>query len=178
MSSPAISVSNVIQVMELLTILTYEQNILTLVIGYLNIKSLLALERCAIQFRQMFQDYNVWQTIFETLSKATNPGYSWHRRLLDGKKPDYKKMTLRLAKLHQRWEEGPVKTTAVELKDPAVDVAMDETSIVVGFKSGDLVMVARDTLEIERTIETRLVRIRKLGLAPDFIYAGDLRNDR
>eukprot|EP00091_Calanus_sinicus_P004977 TRINITY_DN15336_c0_g1_i1.p1 TRINITY_DN15336_c0_g1~~TRINITY_DN15336_c0_g1_i1.p1 ORF type:complete len:114 (+),score=22.70 TRINITY_DN15336_c0_g1_i1:436-777(+) len=55
---------------------------------------------------------------------------------------------------------------------------MDETSIVVGFKSGDLVMVARGTLEIERTIETRLVRIRKLGLSPDFIYAGDLRNDR
>ena len=94
------------------------------------------------------------------------------------KKPDFKKMTIRLAKLHQRWEEGPVKTTTVDLKDPAVDVAMDETSIVVGFKSGDLVIVARDTLEIERTIETRLVRIRKLGLSPDFVYAGDLRNDR
>ena len=113
MSSPAISVSNVIQVMELLTILTYEQDILTLVIGYLNIKSLLALERCAIQFRQMFQSYNVWQTVFETLSKATNPGYSLHRRFLERKKPDFKEMTLRLAKLHQRWEKGPVKTTVV-----------------------------------------------------------------
>jgi hypothetical protein len=117
----------------------------------------------------------VWQTVFERLSNATNPGFNWHRRLLGNKKPEFKKMTLRLAKLHQRWEEGLVKTTVVELKDPAVDVAMDETSIVVGFKSGDLVMVARDTLEIERTIETRLVR---LGLSPDFIYAGDLRNYR
>ena len=66
----------------------------------------------------------------------------------------------------------------MHFKDPAVDIVIDETSIVVGFKSGDLAIVARDTLEIERTIETRLVRIRKLGISPRFIYAGDLRNDR
>ena len=164
--------------MDLLTVLTYEEDILSLIIGYLDVQTLLALEICSAQFRRMFQNFQVWQICFVKLSRSMDAGYDWRRRLLDSKLPDFKKMTLRLASVQRRWAGFPVKTTTVHLDEPVVDIAMDETNIVVGYKSGTIVVLGRDTLAIERKIQSRLARISKLGISPDYIYAGDIRNDR
>jgi len=55
---------------------------------------------------------------------------------------------------------------------------MDEAAIVVGFKSGDIVLVGRRTLTIEKTIKTHLSRMHKLAVSPNYIFAGNSRNDR
>ena len=131
---------------------------------------------------------------FDKLVLATQPGYDWRRRVtgrsVNNKKEEtdvaddqecvtnYKKMLLRLEKLNDRWIDGPTRKTILEFKDPVVDVAIDEGSIVIGLKTGNIVIADHNTLEIERTVETKLVRIQKLAVFQDFIYVGDLRNDR
>ena len=67
--------------MDLLTLLSYEEDILALVTGYLDIRSLLALEISSSHFRQLLQDSKVWRVAFDKVAKATHPGYDWRRRL-------------------------------------------------------------------------------------------------
>ena len=184
--------------MDLLTLLSYEEDILLLVAGYLDTKSLLALEISSSHFRELLQESKVWRVAFDKLALATQPGYNWRRRLtgrsVNNKKEEteseqnvgddeecvtnYKKMLLRLEKLNDRWIDGPTRKKILEFKDPVVDVAIDEGSIVIGLKTGKIVIADHNTLEIERTVETKLVRIQKLAVFQDFIYVGDLRNDR
>ena len=88
-------------------------------------------------------------------------------------------MSYQLENKEMRWtKRGPTKNTRIGFNNDAVDIVMDEVSIFLALNGGDIVVVDRQTIKIEKTIVTRLSRIQMIRISSILVFAGDLRNDR